>query len=143
MEGPVKFGDTKEGTFAIRLADALTEKRKGGILTNAQGEQGMEKVWGKPSPWVDYSGKIGKEELGVTILDHPGNPRHPSTWHARDYGLFAANIFGQHDFARDPAKDGSLTLEAGKSLRFRYRLFVHPGDAKSADIPSAFNAYKR
>ena len=143
LEGPVKFGDTKEGTFAIRIADAMTEKAKGGVLTNAAGATGMKAVWGKPSPWVDYSGKLGDEALGITILDHPSNPKHPSHWHARDYGLFAANIFGEHDYYNDKQRDGSVTVEPGKSIRFRYRVVIHPGDVSSAKAPELFQQYSK
>jgi hypothetical protein len=143
LNGQVKFGDTKEGTFAIRIADAMTEKAKGGVLTNAAGAQGMKSVWGKPSPWVDYSGNLGNEAVGITILDHPANPRHPTHWHARDYGLFAANIFGEHDFYNDKQRDGSLTVEPGKPVRFRYRVVIHPGDVNAAKAPQLFKEYSK
>ena len=138
----VTFGDTKEGTFAIRLADALTEEKGGGLMTNAQGATTMKNVWGKPSDWVDYVGKIEGETIGIAIFDHPQNPKHPTTWHARDYGLFAANPFGEHDFYADPKRNGSLTIPAGGALRFRYRVIIHPGDTKSAKIDKLYEDYK-
>jgi hypothetical protein len=143
LDAPVKFGDTKEGTFAIRISDFMTEKSRNGVLTNASGAQGMKAVWGKPSPWVDYSGKLDGESLGITILDHPSNPRHPTHWHARDYGLFAANIFGEHDYYNDKQRDGSMTIEPGKSVRFRYRVVIHPGDVTAAKAPQLFEAYSK
>ncbi len=124
---PVRFGDTKEGTFAIRLIRELTEKSGSGRMRSADGAEGMKLVWGKASPWVDYAGTVGGEAVGVTIYDHPENPRHPTRWHARDYGLFAANIFGLHDFLNDKSKDGSLALAAGEKVRFRYRVVIHSG----------------
>jgi hypothetical protein len=144
--GKVTFGDTKEGTFAIRLASSLEEDAKGapaspartGVMVNAAGARGEKEVWGKRSPWVDYYGEVDGEKLGIAILDHPANPRHPTYWHARGYGLFAANPFGVRDFERDKSKDGSLTLEPGQSLRFRYRVIIHPGDAQSAGIAGLF-----
>jgi hypothetical protein len=147
----VTFGDTKEGTFAIRLAAGLEEpdpklpalpKRTGRRL-NAEGATGEAGIWGKRSDWVDHFGEIDGEKLGVAILDHPSNPRHPTYWHSRAYGLFAANIFGVHDFERDRSKDGSLTLAPGGTLRFRYRVIIHPGDAKSADIAALYSEYAR
>jgi hypothetical protein len=134
------FGDTKEGTFAIRLADALSEKR-GGKMTNAQGAETMENVWGKPSPWVDYTGVMHGEKVGVAILDNPSNPRHPTTWHSRDYGLFAANIFGQHDFKNANMPDGTLTLDPGRDLRFRYRVIIHPGGTDRGQMEKEFKKY--
>jgi hypothetical protein len=137
----VKFGDTKEGSFAIRLADAISEKKKGGSMVSSTGAKGMANVWGKPFPWVDYSGQIGNETVGVAIFDHPGNPKHPTTWHARDYGLFAANVFGLKDFKNDKSVDGSISVEPGKTLRFRYRVFVHSGDTTSGKVAEAYQSY--
>ena len=148
--GKVVFGDTKEGTFAIRLAAPLNEptgKEKSGVttptgrMTSAEGGQGEKQVWGKRSPWVDYAGIIDGEKLGVAILDHPSNPKHPTYWHSRSYGLFAANIFGERDFHADKSRDGSVTLEPGRSLRFRYRVIIHPGDTGEAGIAGLFRKY--
>jgi hypothetical protein len=133
------FGDTKEGAFAIRLADSLTEK-KGGKMVNAAGAAGMAQVWGKRSDWVDYSGDVEGEKLGVAILDHPQNPRHPTYWHARDYGLFALNPFGAHAF--DAAQPEShWQLAKGKQLVFRWRVVVHPGDAESGGVAELYKDY--
>jgi hypothetical protein len=136
----VKFGDTKEGFFAIRLAEPLKEE-KTGKMVNAEGKTGEKQVWGKRSPWVDYYGQLDGETIGITIMDHPGNPKHPTYWHSRAYGLFAANIFGEHDFYNDKSRDGGVTLEEGKNLRFRYRVLIHPGDTQSAGIPELYKQY--
>lgn len=138
----VKFGDTKEGFFAIRLRDELIE-RKGGTLVNAEGAKGMRQVWGKASPWNDYFGTLEGETVGVAILDHPSNPKHPTFWHSRDYGLFAANAFGEHDFFNDKTRDGSITIKKGQTLRFRYRVIVHSGDTEAAGIAKAFAEYSK
>jgi hypothetical protein len=128
----VTFGDTKEGAFAIRLAEPFTEK-KGGKIVDADGRTGMAKVWGKRSNWVDYSGDIDGEKLGVAIFDDPRNPRHPTYWHARDYGLFSANPFGQNAF--DPnAPESHLKLATGQKIVLRWRVVIHPGDADVAQL---------
>jgi hypothetical protein len=137
----VKFGDTKEGFFAIRLRDELIEKGGSGMMVNAEGKSKMKDVWGSRSPWVDYSGSLDGEKLGVAIFDHPGNPKHPTYWHARDYGLFAANAFGEHDFLNDKSRDGGLAVAKGKSIRFRYRVLIHSGDAASAGIAARYKEY--
>lgn len=138
----VVFGDTKEGAFAIRLADALTEKKGGGKMVDADGHQGMKDVWGKRENWVDYSGSINGEKLGVAMFDHPSNPCHPVRWHARDYGLFALNPWGQHAF--DPtAEESHTTLEAGQSLHYRWRVVIHPGDSASAHIAELYRKYAK
>jgi hypothetical protein len=136
----LKFGDTKEGTFGIRLATPLSEARSGKMV-NAEGGETEKNVWGKQSPWVDYFGPLDGKTVGVAIMDHPSNPRHPTYWHARAYGLFAANIFGVRDFTGDKTKDGSLTIDAGKSVTFRYRVVIHPGDFQSANMASLYQKY--
>lgn len=138
----VVFGDTKEGAFAIRLADSMTEKSKGGEMVNAEGARGMDRVWGKRSNWVDYSGMVDGEKLGVAMFDAPSNPHHPTYWHSRDYGLFALDPFGQHAF--DPAQPEShWTVEAGKSIRFRWRVVIHAGDEKSAGIAEMYERWSK
>lgn len=139
--GKVVFGDTKEGAFAIRLADSMSEK-KGGKMVNAEGQSGMKAVWGHKSKWVDYSGDVEGEKVGVAIMDHPSNPRHPTYWHARDYGLFALDPFGQQAFDKTQP-ESSWTLEKGQSLRFRWRVVIHGGDAESAKIGELYNAFAK
>jgi hypothetical protein len=80
--------------------------------------------------------------VGVAIFDHPSNPRHPTYWHSRGYGLHAANIFGWHDFLADKSQDGSMTLEPGQSLHFRYRVVIHSGDTQAARIADLYKAYE-
>jgi len=140
----VVFRDTKEGTFAMRMATALEEppakekpgtpKKPGmptGKLVNAQGGEGEANVWGKRSEWVNYSGELDGERVGVVMMDHPGNPRHPTYWHSRGYGLHSINPFGVSDFLNDKTQNGSLTIEPGKHVRFRYRVVVHPGVSRA------------
>jgi hypothetical protein len=138
---PVTFGDGKDGAFGIRLRPVLQEDKGNAHITNADGMVGEKALWGKPSDWCDYSGAIGEEKVGVAILDHPGNPRHPVRWHARAYGLFAANPWGLSVFTNDKSMDGSMPLETGKSLRYRYRVIIHPGDVKDAAIAAQWTKY--
>ena len=108
----VTFGDGKDGAFGIRLRPVLQEDKGVSHITNAEGLVGEKQLWGKPSPWCDYSGEINGEKVGVAILDHPDNPRHPVRWHARAYGLFAANPWGLSVFTNDKSQDGSMTIDA-------------------------------
>lgn len=145
----VKFEDTKEGLFAIRIAAALEEPgpeslsqpKRTGRMVDSEGRQGEAQIWGKRANWVDYAGELDGEKLGIAIMDHPGNPKHPTFWHARSYGLFAANPFGEHDFFNDKSRDGSVTVEPGHSLRFRYRVVIHPGDHESAGIAQMYQQW--
>ena len=138
--GPVTFGDTKEGSFGLRVPSTMDVTAKtGGKIVNAEGITDT-KAWGKPSAWVDYSGPVGGKTVGVSILNHPESFRYPTTWHVRDYGLFAANPFGGKDF-KTPGY-GEYVLPAGESIRFRYRVILHDGNADSAHVPDAFDAYQ-
>lgn len=146
---PVKFGDTKEGTFAMRLAAGLEYPQKGhptspprtGTMVNSEGGKGEEQCWGKRANWLDYYGDLNGEKVGIALLDHPANPRHPAWWHTRAYGLLGANIFGLHDFTNDKTADGSMSLKPGETLRFRDRVIIHPGDVTSAGIAARYAKY--
>jgi hypothetical protein len=138
--GDVTFGDTKEGTMAIRTRPEL-EIRNGATAVNSEGVTGRE-IWGKRAKWVDYSGVVDGRTVGVAIFDHPANPRHPTWWHARDYGLIAANPFGLHDFEKgQPRGAGDLKIPAGASITFRYRFVFHEGDAQAAGIAKMYEEY--
>lgn len=134
----VVFGDGKDGAFGIRMRPVLDEQGGTGVITNADGLVGEKQVWGKPSNWCDYSGRVGDEKVGVAIFDDPNNPRHPVRWHARGYGLFAANPFGLAVFTGDKAQNGAMIIQRGIALHFRYRVVVHPGDVKTLDLPALY-----
>ncbi len=137
--GPVKMGDTKEGTFAIRVVPELNEPAV--HMLNSNGKVGEKEIWGQRADWVDYSGNVSGESLGIAIFDNPQNLRHPSTWHARGYGLFSVNPFGESYFYRDPKRDGSYTIESGQSLTLRYLVIIHQGNAAEAHVTEAYKSY--
>ncbi|MCZ6598670.1 MAG: PmoA family protein [Planctomycetota bacterium] len=142
IDGPVTFGDTKEGTMALRLHPALrlSGPVAQGEVQNSEGVTGKD-VWGKRAKWVVYSGPIDDQVVSVALFDHPENPRHPTWWHARDYGLFAANPFGAHDFEGAPEGTGDLTLEPDESLRFRYRVLIRLGTAEAEALERAWKTW--
>jgi hypothetical protein len=137
--GPVTFGDTKEGSFALRLGPALSDPNVS--IVNSNHETGSA-VWGKRADWVDYSGTVGGEQAGVAVFDHPENLRHPTTWHARGYGLLAVNPFGLRAFTRDASQNGAYHIPAGASLLLRYRVVIHHGAAGSYDVAGAYTRYR-
>ncbi len=139
--GPVDMGDTKEGTFGIRLAPELSAPHD--HMINSTGAHGESAIWGKPADWVAYSGTISDKPVGIAVFDHPTSFRHPTTWHARAYGLFAANPFGLREFTRDNNKDGSWTIPDGKSLLFRYRVLIYDGDLTAAELSQAYQQYAK
>jgi hypothetical protein len=93
----------------------------------------MSNIWGKRSNWVDYTAELDGEKLGVAIFDSPKNPRHPTYWHARDYGLFALNPFGQKSFD-STQPESKWQLPKGQKITFHWRVVIHPGDASVAEL---------
>ncbi len=144
--GDVTFGDTKEGSFALRVRPELQPKDSNGSkgakgrLVNSEGLADGA-VWGKRARWVDYSGVIDGHPLGVAMLDHPANLRHPTWWHAREYGLSGANPFGIHDFTGEPEGTGNHTILSGEKLVLRYLVVFHQGDADAAGIDRRWKSW--
>jgi hypothetical protein len=139
--GPVIFGDTKEGMMGIRVPTVMdVNSDPGGRIVTSEGLTDKE-AWGKPAAWVDYHGPVDGETVGVAILNHPSSFRAPTHWHVREYGLFAANPFGLHDFSGSDEVDGSYTIPDGDSITFRYRFLFHRGDEQSAQVGKAYEAY--
>ena len=138
-DGDVSFGDTKEGTFAVRVADTMRlEAKLGGRIENSE-RQVDDAAWGMPARWVDYTGPIDGETVGLAIFCHPTSFRPTPRWHVRGYGLFAANPFGERDFPSSKrARQGPATVKRGDSLTFRYRVLLHRGATKDADLGRAF-----
>jgi hypothetical protein len=137
--GSIVMGDTKEGTFAIRVVKALDSPP--GHMVNANGAIGEKAIWGKRSTWVDYYGRVADEDVGLAIFDHPQNLRAPTYWHARAYGLLAANPFGVKQFTGDRRQDGRYAIPAAGSLVFRYRVFIHHGNPSEAGVAAAFRQF--
>lgn len=153
-DGRVDFHDTKEGFLGIRVArqlempsdeevtllDAQGVPTKIKVLPNSgvtgnyrssEGKTGAN-VWGTRARWMDLYGSIGEEQLSVVVCDHPLNLNYPTYWHARGYGLFAANPFGVKDFTQ--GKDSlNYSLAPGQSVTFRYRIIISSGKQLSDD----------
>lgn len=149
----VTFQDEKDGVFGIRLASELEEPNapgtktppkvptRTGVMTCADGKTTEKNCWGTRANWMDFSGTVHGENVGLAIFDHPQNPGHPTYWHARGYGLFAANIFGRNAFTNKKEPDGSVALKPGEKMRFRYRVVIHPGAAADAKLDDLYKAY--
>ncbi|WP_151087930.1 DUF6807 domain-containing protein [Hymenobacter baengnokdamensis] len=145
---PVTFNDAKDGLLGLRLAHELqmpsTQDQKftdskgivtvvkagtdhvpnGSYLTSA-GKRGND-AWSTRGVWCKVFGKMGADSVSIAIIDHPGNPNYPTFWHARGYGLFAANPLGEKVFTEGKSAK-NLRLEKGESATFRYRILIDDG----------------
>ena len=138
----VKFGDTKEGSFGLRIAESMRVDRKlGGKIVTSEGLED-DKAWGQPAKWVDYYGPVQGEQLGIAILNHPSSFRYPTHWHVRTYGLFAANPWGLGDFSKGK-ENGEHTMRKGDSFKLGYRVIFHKGNEKDGKIAEAFAEYAK
>ncbi|QMU30634.1 DUF6807 domain-containing protein [Adhaeribacter radiodurans] len=154
LQEDVSFKDNKEGVIGLRLARELEHPSdKPEVFTDASGKatpvaklnnegvtgkyrssEGKEgdAVWGTRGKWVNLTGKINQEPVSVVMLDNPQNVGFPTYWHARGYGLFAANPLGQKALS-DGKEELNYKLPAGKSITFRHRLIVHSGSTLTDD----------
>ncbi len=139
----VTFGDTKEGCFGMRVASWMAVgDGKGGKIINSLGTTNKD-AWGKAASWVDYHASYEGQTMGIAILNHPSSFRFPTYWHVRTYGLFAANVFGLHNFKNSEDEDGSYQLQPGDSIQFYYRVLLHNGDEQEGRVPESFVDYAK
>jgi len=131
--GEVVFGPTKEaGPLGIRMRDELRADKGNGRITNDWGGVGESECWGKEAKWCDYAGEIDCGYMGISAFDHPGNERYPTTWHVRDYGLFAANnLFFK----------GGLTIPANGTLTYKFRILFRREDVAMTEIGDHYSVY--
>jgi hypothetical protein len=146
---PITFGDTKEGSFGVRVSDEITTDKPGkggkgkgsGKIENAGGKLGEKECWGQLSPWCDYSGPMQGKTVGITLFDHPKNG-YPSCWHVRGYGLMAANPFGRgHSFPAMKGRTDLVRLDKGQHLHLRYGILLHSGDAHPGQVAESYQRY--
>jgi hypothetical protein len=148
-DAPLLLGDSKEGTMAVRVAQWMTPPHRlsgrdipgEGRIVLATGVRDHD-AWGKRAAWCDYFGTHDGRVYGIALFEHPSNFRHPTWWMARDYGLLAANPFGQHEFEKTENRQaGDHIVPAGGTLTLRYRVYFHHGDTDTAAIADRYRAY--
>ena len=144
----ILFKDAKDGMLGIRVAKELqmpsmdeqkfTDSKgnitivqgavtnSGGNYLSSEGRWGND-VWSTRGVWCKLFGQIGKDSITIAIIDHPLNPNYPTYWHARGYGLFAANPLGEKIFTNGKSEK-NLTLKKGESVTFRYRIVIDNGE---------------
>lgn len=140
--GALKLGDTKEGTMALRLLDAFSFKNAATLARNSDGVE-QKAVWGKHARWMNYEtdlpAKAGRH--GVAVFADPGNPGAPTRWHARDYGLLAANPFGEKAFDPKSEKVGGFTIPEGGSATWHYGFAFYAGRKNPADVDNLYQQF--
>jgi hypothetical protein len=144
-DGDVTFGETKEGSFGVRANAPLTvESKQGAHIVNNRGHKDGA-AWGMFAEWLDDYGPVEGETLGIAMFSHPSNYRHPTRWHARTYGLLAANPFGEGEFPKDDSqpKQGAKTLAKGEKLPLRYRVLFHSGTPEEAGVQKAYEKFTK
>jgi hypothetical protein len=164
LEAPVRFADNKEGVLGLRVARALEHPAtKPEIFTDAGGRptsvavldnagvtgryrssEGLEgdAVWGTRARWTALSGVVDGRPVTVAILDHPSNVGYPTYWHARGYGLFAANPLGQKALSNGK-EELDFALAPGASTTFRHRVLLLDGAATAARIEQHVRDFTR
>ena len=128
--------------MALRLRNEFCLEGPGaaGTVQSSEGLRGKA-VWGKPARWVAYSAELDGVPHTVAMFDAPGNHGHPTHWHARGYGLFAANPFGLHDFTGAPPGTGDLVIQDRGELRLRYRIWIRRGAVDAAQLEAAWAGF--
>jgi hypothetical protein len=162
LDQKVTFRDSKEGMIGMRVARELEQPSdKAEIFTDASGKatavakldntgvsgrytssEGKtgDAVWATRAPWTMLSGTIGREPITLAILDHPKNPTHPTYWHARGYGLFAANPFGAKAYT-DGKAETNFTLEPGQSVTLKHRVLILSGPTTAEQVGAQYRRY--
>ncbi|HEX9000479.1 MAG TPA: PmoA family protein [Blastocatellia bacterium] len=163
QEKKVVFGDSKEGALGIRVARQLEEPSTkpeiftdehgnptkvpvmdntgvAGVYLSSEGKIGEKDAWGTRAKWMTLSGNVKGEDLALAIFDHPKNPTYPTYWHARGYGLFAANPFGAKEFTKG-ATTLNYTLEPKQSATFRFRILIHSGKLSKEQTEALYQQF--
>ena len=122
-----KFVDAHGNVTAVKKLD---NEGVTGMYVNREGIKGDD-TWSKRSLWTCLNGKKNGENISIAMIDHPGNPGYPTYWHARGYGLFAANPLGQKVFSGGK-EELNFKLLRNQSADFNYRVIIHGGNHLSA-----------
>ena len=147
QDDKIVFGDTKEGMFAIRVADWLSENKGTGKYLDSDGNIGEPNIWGKKATWVRLEGQKDGKTIGIAIFNHPAIACFPTYWHARGYGLFSANPLGQLDFLKgrniENPQPLNFTLFPGQSALFRFRMIIYEGQKSAEQLEKEFQKFAR
>lgn len=134
----IVFGDQEEFGLAIRVQTPISEEF-GGQMTDAAGRQGADAIWSQSADWIDYSGELDGQWIGMTIMPAPANFR-PSWYHARDYGVIVANAFGRE--AMQAGEKSQVPVKNGEELKLGYGVLMHSSATREdVDLPGAYQRF--
>ena len=159
----VVFNDSKEGALGIRVTRSLEEPSKeplvftdekgnptavpvldnkgvAGVYLSSEGKVGEKDAWGQRAKWMTLSGNVKGEDVVIAIFDHPKNSTYPTYWHARGYGLFAANPFGAKEFTKG-ATTLNYTLQPGEKATFRFRILIASGQLTKEQTEALYQQF--
>lgn len=132
--GEVTFGKTPFGLIGVRMAKTIGVNDGGGVIRNSEGGVNEKEVLWRRARWVDYSGPVSSAAIdGITLMDHPANPNHPTYYHVRDDGWMGTSL--SHDAPR--------TIRPGEVLKLRYGLYVHAGRPAPEAIERRWEAFAK
>ena len=147
IDSTVTIHDTKEGLFAIRVADGLSEKYGTGRYLSSYGDETEAQVWGTRAKWLRLECDKDGKRIGIVIMNHPQSVNYPTFWMARGYGLFSANPIGQYVYQKhhnvQEAKPLNLTLEKGETVMFRFCIIIYEDSLEKPQIDNLFENYSR
>ena len=133
---PLVFTDSSGKPTEVKVLDNTGVT---GLYKSSEAKTG-DAVWGSRARWTMLSGKVDQEPITLVIFDHPQNIGFPTYWHARGYGLFAANPLGQEVFSNGKEKL-NFTLEPGTSVTFRYRFAIISGPTSAGEIEKEYQSF--
>lgn len=133
---PLVFTDASGKPTTVKVLD---NSGVTGLYHSSEGKTG-DAVWGTRGRWTMLTGKVDQEPIALVIFDHPKNTGYPTYWHARGYGLFAANPLGQEVFSNGKEKL-DFTLEPKQSVTFRYRLLILSGPTTPDQVETQYRSF--
>ena len=137
VDGSVEFRTSNFGFVGVRVARSIAVHFGGGMLTDSEGRQGEQAIFGNEARWMDYSGPVGSDGRhvveGITYFDHPQNAGYPSAWHVREDGWMCCSA----------CMNNSLAVEPGKPLQLRFLLHAHGGAVNRASAETVASQFAR
>ncbi len=147
LDEKIIFADTKEGMFAMRVADWMTEAKGTGQYLDSKGNIGEPNVWAKKAGWVRLQAAKDGKTIGIAIFNHPASVCYPTYWHARGYGLFSADPLGQLDFLKGRNVKNpqplNFTLQPGQSALFKFRMIIYEGQKSEENLEKEFQNFAK